>query len=79
MTDTIEKRACEVAHRLELVKECLGISDDTIVTGEHVEVLVREGYVRPLRERFPKKKIMVYPNHNGSAEQMLIAQKLKKL
>ena len=73
------KRACEVSHRLELVKECLGISDDTIITEEHVEVLVREGYVRPLRERFPKKKIMVYPNHNGSAEQMLIAQKLKKL
>ena len=32
----IGKPAKEVCHRLELVKKCLGIDDDTIITKEHI-------------------------------------------
>lgn len=70
----IGKPAREVCHRLELVKKCLGIDDETIITAEHIRTLVREGYVRPLREKYPKKHIIVQPNHDGSPGQIAIAQ-----
>ena len=53
------KRMCDAAHRLELVKQCLDVSEDTIVTEEHIEKLVREGYVLPLRRKFPGKTVSV--------------------
>lgn len=49
----------EVAHRPELVKACLGASDDTIITLEHIAKLVREGYLHPLRENY--QNVSVYP------------------
>ena len=68
------KPARDVCHRLELVKKCLGISDETIITAEHIRKLVREGYVRPLREKYPGKSIIVQPNHDGSPGQIALAQ-----
>ena len=56
----------EVAHRPELVKACLGAEDDTVITREHIAVLVREGYLRPLGENYPK--VSVYPA-GGTEEQ----------
>jgi len=70
----IGKPARQVCHRLELVKECLKISDETIITVEHIQTLVHEGYVRPLREKYPQKHIIVQPNHDGSPEQASLAQ-----
>lgn len=51
----------EVAHRPELVKRCLGASEDTAIALEHIAKLVREGYLRPLRERYPDVSVSVYP------------------
>lgn len=56
----------EVAHRPELVKACLGAEDDTVITLEHIAALVREGYLRPLGENYPK--VSVYPA-GGTEEQ----------
>ena len=70
----IGKPAREVCHRLELVKKCLGIRDETVITAGHIRRLVWEGYVRPLRERYPQKHIIVQPNHDGSPEQIVLAQ-----
>ena len=56
----------EVAHRPELVKACLGAQDDTIITLEHMAVLVREGYLRPLCKTY--RKVSVYPA-GGTEEQ----------
>ncbi len=53
--------AKEVCHRLELVKSCLGIEDDTSITASHAEKLVREGYLRPLMRAYPHVDIRVYP------------------
>ena len=64
----IGRQAKEVCHRLELVKHCLGIEDDTIITQDHVRKLVSEGYLRPLSEKYPTVKITVMPQ-NGSASQ----------
>lgn len=68
------KPAHEVCHRLELVKQCLGISDDTIITPEHILKLVMEGYVLPLKKAYPNAVITVYPAHDGSASQKTAAQ-----
>ncbi len=68
------KPAIEVCHRLELVKECLHISDDTLITPEHIWKLVREGYVKPLQASYPKAHITVYPAHDHSPLQQEAAQ-----
>jgi len=66
--------AREVCHRLELVKKCLEISDETIITADHIRKLVLEGYVYPLREKYPEKSIIVQPNCAGSPGQIALAQ-----
>ena len=53
--------AREVCHRLELVTRCLGIEEDTRISTEHVEKLLQEGYLLPLRRQFPRAEIQVWP------------------
>ena len=53
------KPLMEVAHRPELVKQCLDAGDDTVMTPEHIAALVREGYLFPLRETH--QNVSVYP------------------
>ncbi len=72
------KPAHAVCHRLELVKQCLNISDDTIITPEHISKLVLEGYVIPLKKAYPDAAITVYPAHDGSASQKAAAQWILK-
>ena len=68
----------EVCHRLELVKGCLGIEDDAIVSPVHVQRLVAEGYLKPLREKYPNKKITLAPRHDGTLYQRVIAALLRQ-
>lgn len=62
----IGKPLIEAAHRPELVKACLGETDDTIITLEHIATLVWEGYLRPLQKTYGN--ISVYPA-GGTEEQ----------
>lgn len=55
----IGKTVQDTAHRLELVKACLGVENDTIVTASHIQKLVMKGYVEPMKEKYPDKKILV--------------------
>lgn len=50
----------EAAFRREQVLQCLGVTEDTAITMEHVRTLLREGYLQPLREQFPNADIQVY-------------------
>ena len=68
--------AKEVCHRLSLVKNCLGIDDDTIIDAGHVQKLVIEGYVCPLRARYPGKKLTVAPVCDDTPEQKAAALKI---
>ena len=65
-------------HRLELVKEFLGIEDDTMITPTHVQKLVMDGYVNPLCQKYPDKKINICPRHDGSLYQRTIAAMLEQ-
>lgn len=67
------KPAAEVAHRLELVKRCLSIQDDTIITPTHIQQLVRKGYLEKLKEQYPEKEITIHATHDGSLYQRAVA------
>lgn len=74
--NALGQAAKDVCHRLELVKACLGIEENTIVTPTHVQKLITEGYLQPLREKYPEKKITVIPRHDDSLYQKVIASML---
>lgn len=76
--NALGQKAEAVCHRLELVKDCLGIGDDTPITPAHVQKLITEGYLKPLREKYPHKKITVAPRHDGSLYQRAIASLLQR-
>lgn len=57
----LNRPAREVCHRLDLVVRCLGITEDTPMTSEHVRVLLQKGYLIPLRRQYPHADIRVYP------------------
>ena len=56
------KPAREVCHRLELVMKCLRIDEETVIGIEHVQKLIRDGYILPLQNSHPQVEISVYPN-----------------
>lgn len=68
----------EVAHRPELVKACLGVPDDTIITLEHIARLVREGYLHPLRKKYPDMSLSVYPAGGSDEEANRLLSLLKE-
>ena len=75
--NAIGQKAKDVCHRLEQVEECLGIDDNTVITPTHIQKLVTEGYLKPLRAAYPKVKIGVRPRHDGSLYQRAIAALLQ--
>lgn len=76
--NAIGQRAKDVCHRLELVKSCLGIDDDTVITPAHIQKLITEGYLNPLRASYPNAKIRVNPRHDGSPCQRAVAALLEQ-
>ena len=75
--NAIGQPAKHVCHRLELVKSCLDIQDDTEITASHVQKLVTEGYLKPLHAAYPNVKITCVPRHDGSLYQRAIASLLQ--
>ena len=73
------KPAREVCHRLELVKACLGICDDTLMTADHIIRLLQEGYFKPLKRKYPGVRIHVHPVHDGTPEMTAAAGKIKEI
>ena len=67
----------ETAFRLDKVTECLGVSADTIVTAQHIQTLVTEGYLKPLGEKYPDKKISLYPVCDGTLYQRAVSALMK--
>ena len=76
--NAIGQKAKDVCHRLELVKNCLGIEDDTVITPAYVQKLVTEGYLNPLRAAYPQARVAVRPRHDGSLYQRVIASLLER-
>ena len=75
--NALSRRAKDVCHRLELVKACLDIEDYTVMEPAHVQKLITEGYLKPLRRAYPKAKITVSARHDGSLYQRAVASLLE--
>lgn len=75
--NAIGQKAKDVCHRPELVKTCLGIDDHTVIEPAHMQKLITEGYLKPLRAAYPKANITVSPRHDGSLYQRAIAALLQ--
>jgi xanthine dehydrogenase accessory factor len=75
--NAIGQKAGDVCHRLELVKACLGIEDDAVITAVHIQKLVTEGYLNPMRPAYPNAKISVSPRHDGTLYQRAVASLLQ--
>ena len=73
----IDKPLYQVAHRIELVKDCLTVSKETIVKASHIQQLVRKGYVEPMREKYPEMKITIEPSCDDSLYQRVVAELIK--
>ena len=76
--NAIGQKAKDVCHRLELVKAYLGIEEDTVISAEHVQKLVTEGYLKPLRQKYPDKTILLVPRQDGSPYQKAVASRLQQ-
>ena len=76
--NALGQKAADVCHRPELVKACLGIDDDTIIEPVHVQKLLTQGYLIPLRKAYPTVKVTVSPRHNSSLYQRTIASLLQE-
>ena len=76
--NAIGQKAKDVCHRLELVKTCLGIDGSTIITPSHVQKLLADGYLKPLRAAWPNADIQIMPRHDGSDYQRTIAALLQQ-
>lgn len=75
---SLGKKAKDVCHRLELVKNCLAIEDDTLITPIHIQKLIHNGYLKPLREKYPAKKITILPKHDNTLYQRALAALLQQ-
>jgi xanthine dehydrogenase accessory factor len=67
--------AKDVCHRLALLQQVYEIKDDTIITYQHIQDILRLGY-RPVREKYRNKSFSIHPTHNGSDEEIEIAKKI---
>ena len=73
----IGKPLAEVSHRAELVKKCLRATDDTIINAAHIQKLLREGYLKPMKEKYPEKNIKVKAVHDNTLYQKVISRLLE--
>lgn len=71
------KKLAEVAFRADLVKNCLGAEDDTVITAQHIQKLITKGYLEPLREKYPDKTVSVHPVHDTSLYSRAVAGLLR--
>lgn len=72
------KTVVEAAFHPEMVAEFLGTSKEEQLTFERICTLIRHGYIEPLRRRYPNKKITVHPVTNGTTEQQMMAEQMKR-
>jgi xanthine dehydrogenase accessory factor len=84
--------AREVCQRLELAEQAfeqlrlrpefaeLALGPDTIITPRHIEAILREGYLRPLRARYPDLPLTVLPCQcDGDPYKLAVAEQLAAL
>lgn len=72
------KTCGDAVHRKDLVLECLGIKEDEVLEPIHLQRLVTEGYVKPLRRRYPNARISVCPGQIQTLYEKVAARFLQE-
>lgn len=72
------KKAGEVVHRLELAKGQLGIEEDTIITPNHIQNMIRKGYLEKLHHFYPDKAVKIKISHDNTLYQRVIAKMIEE-
>lgn len=67
------KMVRESTFRSELVMNVLNISEDTRMQPEHIQKLIRKGYIENMQQKYPDKKITIVPSHDGTLYQRVLA------
>ena len=70
----IGKSVKEAGHRVEPILQALGVSEDYLLEGKDLQTLVEKGYTKPLRSRYPKKKVRVCPGQVNTLYERALAQ-----
>lgn len=69
------KPAKDVIHRLDIALPILGISETATITAEHIQILLRKGYIEPLMKQSHTSEIHI--THDNSLYQRALASLLK--
>ena len=64
--EAIGKKCRDVVHRYELAEKILGITGDTVIEQEHIDLLITKGYIEPLKRKHPDIAIEVHLNDHDS-------------
>lgn len=70
----IGKKVKEVTHRYSLIPSFLFKDEEQIVDAQLVQQLLREGYLKPLRNKYPTKRIRIHVVHDSSFYQRVLAK-----
>lgn len=71
------KRAVEVVQRLELTEGICPLTEETRITAEQIQQLIMKGYVKPLREQYPEKKVEIYVNQNQTLYERAVSSLIR--
>ncbi len=80
----IGQKAKDAVHRLELAKQHMDITDETIIDERYIKELLWKGYLEPLHEKYPDKKLRVHancdlvPQYKAIAEQFGTEERMRK-
>ena len=73
----LHQKAKNAVHRLELAKDVIGLEAGQEIQAEHIEKLLKKGYLEPLREQYADKKVTIEPNMAEGMYKRVLASLLR--
>ena len=71
-------KAQDCVHRLHLAMDHISIKEDDDIQAQHIQYLLIEGYLKPLKKHYPNKKISIHVTHDDSLYQRIIAKLIEE-
>ena len=74
----IGKKCSESVHRCELACTNIGITPDTVIEPYHIREIIRKGYLKPLRKRYPGTDIEIIPAQQTDLYTKIVAEFIRE-
>lgn len=74
----LDLKAQDCIHRLHLAMKHISIQEDDDIHAQHIQDLLREGYLKPLQKHYPDKKISIQITHDDSLYQRAVAKLIEE-